>query len=198
MSTKMKAELSDIQWLRENQPRLLTGIHAPAVVGTLSISAYYDATANRLVSDPQPYAREHHTYLYDEFVLFISITDKDQYGWPKVYDAAGRYRSIANRYRVSEADLHFYTDGYACLGLPDSRDSTFTIRNFVESMVEPFFYRLAYVDLYGIAAARSDLWGEYSHGRAGLQEHQQELQHQKASMLSYQKNLRITDTYRHG
>lgn len=61
------------------------------------------------------------------------------------------------------------------MGLPHPEDETFTFRRFIEAMVEPFFYRLAYVDLYGIAAARQDLWGEYSHGKAGLLEHRTEL-----------------------
>ena len=47
----------------------------------------------------------------------------------------------------------------------------FTLEHFVAELVEPFFYRLAYVDLYGLPAARADLWPELSHGEAGLREH---------------------------
>ncbi len=34
-------------------------------------------------------------------------------------------------------------------------------------LVLPFFYRLSYVDVFGLAAARRDLWGEYGHYEAG-------------------------------
>ena len=50
-----------------------------------------------------------------------------------------------------------------------------TLEYFVTEIVEPFFYRLAYVDLYGLAAARVDLWPEHSHGIAGLIEYQEDV-----------------------
>lgn len=171
----MRAELRDIQWLRDNQPNLSAGIYSPTVVGILTISAYYDAAAERLVSAPRSLAGGHLTYVSDNFVVFISLADKDANGWPKVYDATARYCTIAKRYGIQEVDLHFYQDGRACLGLPHPDDEAFTLRSFVATMVEPFFYWLAYVDLYGIAAARRDLWGEYSHGKAGMLEHRREL-----------------------
>jgi hypothetical protein len=31
---------------------------------------------------------------------------------------------------------------------------------------------LAYVHVYGLSAARADLWPEYSHGKSGLLEHE--------------------------
>jgi hypothetical protein len=36
-------------------------------------------------------------------------------------------------------------------------------------------YRLAYVDCYGLGAARTDLWPEYSHGKDGLREYSQDV-----------------------
>ena len=181
----MKVELSDVQWLRAHQPSLLTSIGASEVVGVLSISAYYDATVNQLISDTWAPAREHLTYLSANFAVSIGLADKDGYGWPKVYDAAGRYRAIAKRYGVPVADLHFYQDGHACLGLPYPGEGAFTVRSFVASMVEPFFYRLAYVDLYGLAAARHDLWGEYSHGKAGILEHRRILRNYSVPAPAY-------------
>lgn len=167
----MQTELADIQWLRNHHPGLWAGFGCAAVSGILRISAYYDATANRLVSETRSNARGRSTYLADDFAVSIKLADTDEHGWPKVYDATGRYRTIARRYGIPAADLHFYPGGRACLGLPYPDDCAFTVRSFVESLVEPFFYRLAYVDLYGLAAARSDLWPEYSHGKAGVLEH---------------------------
>lgn len=87
----MYAELRDIQWLRDNQPTLSASIGSPAVVGILTISTYYDTTANRLISAPRTIAGDHITYFSDNFAVSITLTDKDANGWPKVYDATGRY-----------------------------------------------------------------------------------------------------------
>lgn len=176
----MKVELADIQWLRDHQPGLWAGFGCAAVSGILRISAYYDAAVNRLVSETRANARGRPTYLADDFAVSVKLADTDGHGWAKVYDATGRYRGIARRYGIPEADLHFYPGGRACLGLPYPDDCPFTVRSFVASLVEPFFYRLAYVDLYGLAAARRDLWPEYSHGKAGILEHRRLLRRYSA------------------
>ena len=68
-------------------------------------------------------------------------------------------------------DLHFYEDGACCLGIRYAREKNLTIEQFLYQRVIPFFYRLSYTDQYGIKAARTDLWGEYSHEDQGLAEH---------------------------
>ena len=171
----MKVEWGDVQWLRGHQPRLAVAMDLPMVVGTLDISAYYDRETQRLFSGRRFAVGDRETFIAAQFVIDIELNAKDHNGWAKVYDIGKRYQSIAKQYQIQEADLHFYPDGHACLGLTYPWDPPLTLRHFVAGLVEPFFYRLAYVDIYGLSAARADLWPEYSHGEAGLREHQQDV-----------------------
>ena len=168
----MRVTWDDIQWLRANQPGLAAGLDSPVVVGTLDVSAYYDRATRRILSGQHSAIGDQDTFVRDQFPISVVLSVNDQNGWPKVYDLAKRYQSIANRYRISVADLHFYADGHACLGLTYPWDPPFSLGDFVVSLVQPFFYRLTYVDLYGLSAARADLWPEYSHGKTGLKEHE--------------------------
>ena len=72
-------------------------------------------------------------------------------------------------------DLHILDDGSCCLGLKFARERNLTLKRFATECVVPFFYRLSYTDRYGLAAARHDLWGEYSHGYVGAREYQEEI-----------------------
>ena len=167
----MKVTWNDVQWLREHQPRLAAGVDVPQVVGALEVSAYYDREVRRIATGRRFGVGDHDTFIADHFVIDIRLNAKDRNGWPKVYDVGKRHQSIARRYRLPVADLHFYADGHACLGLTYPWDPPFTLEHFVAELVEPFFYRLAYVDLYGLPATRAGLWPELSHGEAGLREH---------------------------
>lgn len=171
----MKVTWNDVQWLRKHQPRLAAGVGVPQVVGTLEVSAYYDREDQQIATGRRFGVGDHDTFIADHFVIDIQLNAKDRNGWPKVYDVTKRHRSIARRYGIPVADLHFYSDGHSCLGLTYPWDPPFTLEHFVAELVEPFFYRLAYVDLYGLPAARADLWPEYSHGAVGLREHKQDI-----------------------
>ena len=171
----MKVTWEDFQWLRANQPELAAGLDSPMVVGTLKVSAYYDGATRQIVADQRFSVGGHETFVADEFPISMLLDANDQGAWPKVYCLTKRHQSIADRYRISIADLHFYPYGQACLGLTYPWDRPFSLREFVVSLVQPFFYRLAYVDLYGLSAARADLWPEYSHGKTGLLEHAREV-----------------------
>ena len=167
----MRMTWEDIQWVNKHQPQLVAGLDSAMVVGILEVSAYYDRNSQRILAGQRFAVGRHESFIADQFPIAIRLDDSDQNGWPKVYDLAKRYRSIAERYGISAADLHFYADGHACLGLTYPWDPPFTLRDFLVDLVQPFFYRLAYVDVYGLSVARADLWPEYSHGKTGLLEH---------------------------
>ena len=167
----MILSLDDVQWLGKHQPRLAAGLNAPAVVGTLDISAYYDKEARKIVMDRYFPLGCQDVFISDHFGIDIRLKEKDHNGWPKVYEVGRRHQSIAVREGIPSVDLHFYGDGHACLGFDYPWDPPLTLSQFMTSLVEPFFFRLAYVDLYGVAAARADLWPEHSHGKAGIREH---------------------------
>ena len=169
----MIVEKSDIQWLRKHHPLLAAGMKASTITGTLCISSYYDKGADKLISGDVSSIGRNDTFIADRFLIEVHLGDVDSNGWPKVYEIGLRHRATAKRYTIPVIDLHFYPQGYACLGLPYPVEPPITLRYFLVGLVEPFFYRLSYIDHYGIAAARADLWPEYSHGPRGHREHRE-------------------------
>ena len=167
----MKITPDDLWWLRLHYPLLSTRMSTSRVIGTLEISAYYDKEVRRLFTRRNLFARSYGTFVADQFSIEIDFDRGDINGWPTVYEIGMRHQSIAKRYKIPVEDLHFYRTGNACLGFRYPWDPFLTLEHFLAEIVEPFFYRLAYVDLYGLAAARSDLWSDYSHGRRGFIEY---------------------------
>ena len=79
------------------------------------------------------------------------------------------------RFGVEVIDHHFCCDGSCCLGLLYHPEPHLTIDRFMTELVAPFFYRLSYASKFSVEAARSDHWGEYSHGDVGCYEYHMEL-----------------------
>ena len=165
----------DFWWLSKHQPLLTAGLGKESAEGILEISAYYDRDLGQVFSSQHITVRSHNTFIADRFAIRIEFDANNVTEWPKVYETGLRYRLIARRYEIPVEDLHFYPTGEACLGLDYPWDPAFTLEYFLTEIVEPFFYRLAYVDLYGLTATRTNLWPEYSHGIAGLIEHQEDV-----------------------
>ena len=171
----MKITECGLQWLSQHQPLLAPRMTPSKIAGILEVSAYYDRDDRQVVTGGRAAVGSNGTFVADQFAIDIQLEDCDANGWPRVYEVGMRHASIARRYKIPVADLHFYLDGSACLGLPYPWDPTLTLKDFVTTLVEPFFYRLAYVDVYGVTAARTDLWPEYSHGWKGLEEHKEDI-----------------------
>ena len=171
----MRISEAGVRWLWENQPLLARGYNASKIEGILEVSAYYDSHSRQVVANRYHSPRSHETYIADQFAIEISLDALDSTGWPRVKEVGLRHQSIARRYGVPIDDLHFYRNGDACLGLAYPWDPLLTLENLVQGLVEPFFYRLSYVDLYGLTAARKDLWPEYSHGTEGRREHSEDV-----------------------
>ena len=95
--------------------------------------------------------------------------------WPSVREIGGRRAAIARKEGATLADLHFYEDETCCLSIRLALDPHLRIDRFIHDLVIPFFYRLSFVDAFGLQAARAELWGEYSHGRAGMREYVNEM-----------------------
>ena len=165
----------DLWWLWKRHPLLSSRASESGIEGTLEISAYYERDAGRLFNSRHPTARTHDTFIADRFGIRIDFGAGGITEWPKVYETGLRYRSVVRRYEIPVEDLHFYPTGEACLGFGYPWDPALTLEYFLTEIVEPFFYRLAYVDLYGLPAARADLWPEHSHGIAGLIEYQEDV-----------------------
>ena len=123
--------------------------------------------------------RSAESFIYDVFEIEIDLNSDsiNDNGWPKVYETGGRHKKIAEEHNIDIEDLHIFThdDGQCCLGIRYSYDRQVNLMRFVSERVVPFFYRLSYVDIYGIDSARRDLWKEYSHGNKGKQEHETDM-----------------------
>ena len=169
----MKLSGSDIRWLKSSFPNLSYNAEAQKIEGELDFCAAFNRRSGKLQFGSDPTARTLYTYLCDIFEIEIHLGPGSvlENGWPKVYEIGGRHTKIAGKNNVEPIDLHFFEDGACCLGIGYAREKDLTIKQFLYQLVIPFFYRLSYTDKYGINAAQTNLWGEYSHGAQGLAEH---------------------------
>ena len=170
----MKITDKEIKWLELYFPNLRYEANSQTIVGELDFCAAYDKESGKLIINDG--LRKVNRLIGDVFEIKICLGILDGNGWPKVYEVGGRHYQIAKKCNVEIIDLHFYSDDDACclgLNFPDKR--SLSIRGFLEELVIPFFYQLSYIEKFGIAASRNDLWGEYSHGKEGLTEYLTEI-----------------------
>ena len=168
---------SDLEWLKVNHPRLEYNALQHRIAGKLGFCAEYDKATELLTIGIDPADKKLHTHLCDVFEIAMRM-DPDSMmpnGWPRVYEIGGRYTRIAHKMNVPTADLHFFDDGACCLGINYYPDRNLTIGRIVNELVIPFFYRLSYVDRFGLNVARRDLWREYSHGEMGHREYRADI-----------------------
>ena len=166
----------DIEWLGAIFPSLSYEPEAHKIVGELNFCACYEEATRRVTIEyleVDERIRRSRRFLCDAFEIEIWMDSKsvEANGWPKVYEVGGRHGAIAKKCGVATTDLHINLDGSCCLGIRDAPERNLTIRRFLYDLVIPFLYRLSYTERWGIQAARSDLWGEYSHGDEGYFEH---------------------------
>ena len=172
----MKLTDCDIEWLKAFFPSLVYDQEAQRIVGELDFCACFDNASKKMQIEGlkrDEAIRNSESFLRDvfEIEILLDVESVGSNGWPQVHEVGGRYKSIAEKYDNSVIDLHLYANGACCLGIRYSPDRNFTIQRFLYDLVIPFFYRLSYTDLFGIEAARNNLWGEYPHGDWGLMEH---------------------------
>ena len=166
----MKITDSDIEWLRSDFPNLYYEANSQSILGELDFCAVYDQESGKVTI--ANLAEETPFLIRDVFEVEICLDDLDWNGWPKVYEVGGKYRRIAEKCKVPIIDLHIYPHNRACcLGLKYRDSQQLCVEDFLYELVIPFFYRLSYTDKFGIDRARTELWGEYSHGNKGQMEH---------------------------
>ena len=143
--------------------------------GKLRFCAAFDRNSGQLKLGDTDEHRAIGAFLCDTFKVRIDLGHLEDNGWPRVYEVGGRCIDIAEQNQCAMIDLHLFEDGACCLGLNFATDRNLTLERFIPELVIPFFYRLAYTDRYGLAAAKDDLWGEYCHGDAGVRKYQEEI-----------------------
>ena len=161
----------DLEWLAASFPDLHYDREAGVIAGELELRAAYEREQGKLRIGSDDATASMDSYLCDSFSIRIKLDALDQNGWPTVYEVGGRHARIADRENIETIDLHFYPDGACCLGLQLLADRRTTLKEFMDELVVPFFYRLSYTDVRGLAAARECLWAEYSHGDLGVREY---------------------------
>ena len=173
--SRLTLRQSDLEWLSASFPDLRYDQEAGVIVGELELRAAYDREQGKLRIGSDDATVSMDSYLCDSFSIRIELDALDQNGWPTVYEVGGRHAKIAGRENIKTIDLHFYPDGACCLGLQLLADRRTTLREFMDELVVPFFYRLSFTDVRGLVAAREHLWAEYSHGDHGLREYLSDL-----------------------
>ena len=171
----MNPSNTDLEWLTSNFPELTYAPDDQRIVGSVRFCAAFDRDSGQLKLGDTDEHRAIDTFLCDTFKVRFDLGCPGDNGWPKIYEVGGRCIDIAERNQCDVIDLHLFDDGACCLGLKYAAERNPTLERFIPELVIPFFYRLSYTDRYGLKAAREDLWGEYSHGNAGVREYQNEI-----------------------
>ena len=172
---RLSLRQADLDWLAASFPGLRYDREVGVIAGELELRAAYDSELGKLRIGSDDATAGMDSYLCDSFSIRIELDDLDRNGWPAVYEVGHRHARIADTEQVDTIDLHFYPDGACCLGLQPLADRRTTLKEFIDEMVLPFFYRLSYTEVHGLEAARRHLWGEYSHGDPGLREYLSDL-----------------------
>ena len=86
---------------------------------------------------------------------------------PKVYETSNILGLIAKKLKKSELDIHVNKDKSLCMVISDKEDAcfenSFTIQEFFENCIEPYFYWVMYYEKYNKMP-----WNEYAHRELGF------------------------------
>ena len=171
----MRPSEDDLAWMRDGFPDLTYDPERRVIEGILSFSAVYNNVSGKLRIGCEDADMESASFLSDAFSIKIDLSETYVNGLPVVYETGGRRLEIAAREGVDARDIHFYENGQCCLGIQYAPDRRLTLEALIDELLVPFLYRLSYTDRYGLASARRDLWGEYSHGQEGHSEYERDM-----------------------
>lgn len=165
----------DVEALRQAQPELEYDANRSRISGDLNIFARFNKRIGLQIEEC-PVTESRKGDINDKFSVAILLDYKRQIGspWPIVIAQGRRIQRIMAKRRIADIrDMHIYPGSetnFCCLGIDLMAHPPTNIADFINTRVIPFFYRVAYVDRYGLHSARKDLWPEYSHER-GPQEY---------------------------
>ena len=161
-----------IRRLSLEQPGLDYEAQGNRIIGELEFSAVYDRGDGLLKPAPPSETESEPMAIHDIFGIEVRLSFlRTLYNpWPPVIETDRRIQRIMDKQGISNiADMHCYpglSENRCCLGFKLETGERFNIPKFIWELVVPFFYRVAYVERYGLEAARNDLWKEYSHNFA--------------------------------
>ena len=172
----------DTSELNAAQPELSYDAANNRIIGNLKIASEYNQSDGWLKTvDSVSAAADPGMFIQDSFSIEVRLRYRPANinPWPIVVETGGRVQKIMAKREITEImDLHIYPnkpENICCLGIKAPASQEMNPLQFIQEIVVPFFYRLAYVGRHGLAAARTNLWGEYSHGQDGLNEYESEI-----------------------
>ena len=166
---------ANADWLADNQPGMRCDDKRGAAGGTLAMRAAWDRSAGELVVNPK---RPMPLTIEDAYEIDIHLRYEPRLvpipnRSPRVFETGGRARALVGKKVASTIDLHLYFSGEMCLGINVAAPvkEIFDLAQFIEIDVISWLYRFAYVERFGLAKARKDLWREYDHHYQGVEQH---------------------------
>lgn len=126
------------------------------IKGEINICAVYDG--KKLIHNPSTENKEKYknTFVQDVYEIRVCLANS------KVYEIGNKIEKCA--------DNHFNNDKSCCLGL-FTKSKPKTLLEFIKNYVCPFFVWQAYKEKY----KKIPPWGEWSHGKTGINEFYQEI-----------------------
>ena len=158
-----------LEWLRKVQPELSYEAANNLIVGKLAFAERYDQDDGLLKPLAPPDEECGRMAVRDSFDIEIRLSfDPALFNpWPPVIETGGRIQRIMEEQGITNiADMHCYPDfpeNRCCLGFQVGTGERFRLSEFIRELVVPFFYRVAYVERYGLETSKRDLWKTYSH-----------------------------------
>ena len=159
----------DLEWLHEAQPELSHDAENNLIVGRLTFAERYDQDDCLLKPLAPPGEECGPMAVRDSFDVEIRLSfEPAQFNpWPPVVETGGKTQRIMEEQGITNiADMHCYPgfpENRCCLGFQVGTGERFRLSEFIRELVVPFFYRVAYVEKYGLEASKRDLWKIYSH-----------------------------------
>ena len=163
-------------------PKLEFDISSGLIYGEIDFEGFYERNAKSLMNleiganGGLEHKRLLENFIEDSYHIEINLSKINPLDHlPFVKETGGRVEKISQNIQCSEPDLHVFSGNTLCLGLNNSLDPKISIIEFIQELIIPFLYRLSYAEKFGLEATRDNLWGEYSHGPAGISEYNSEV-----------------------
>ena len=159
----------DLNWVRQEQPELVYDAEGHLISGTLVFLELFDSDDGLLKPVSPSTEQCSRMLIRDAFDIEIRfVYQPSSYNpWPIVVETGERIQKIMAEQVISNiADMHCYPgymENLCCLGFQIDTRGRFQLSKFIRQLVIPFFYRVAYVERYGLEASRRDLWKTYPH-----------------------------------
>ena len=162
-------------WLENRQSGLKYDPESGKIRGTFKMSAIWDPEDSELTTNPRYTKSTRATHIKDEYQVLIDLKYRTRWlqgpgqnipsRHPPVFETGKRIQKLQIQYHIPLADLHVHSNDECCLGfnmIYPSRN-TFDLSAFIEKDVTAWFYRLSYVERFGLKKARQTLWEEFDH-----------------------------------